>query len=219
MPSKPTTSKTGKIRWSQDLRRSLYSTLVTLFGPYDSWTEANPSGLDDFCATFARRHGASNAGAVRLQMTYAITQPKARGYKVAEYYALNKAAAVETGFLARREAWASDVSTTYQPIACETLLHGFYFNLPHQPDEQSDYLEKFTRDGFKNGMEFDNYDKSRLTVACEGLLRLTLALHTQQLRVPGVVVGVGHYEAILAALDEVRRGFERLRDRLPRDRS
>jgi hypothetical protein len=93
--------------WTGDVRRVLYTRLVGLFGPSEEWKKKSSpgGGLDrdfqKFCELFAQVVGAKSADAVKHQIRFALpeTQRGSNWGRQAQTAILNKAAALETGFI------------------------------------------------------------------------------------------------------------------------
>jgi hypothetical protein len=97
--------------WTGDVRRVLYQRLVELFGPLSQWQRTNTPGgkqdaeFDQFCEDFARVVGANSAEAVRMQIRYAMPETDSGSIWEegrARTAILNKAAALEAGFIENR---------------------------------------------------------------------------------------------------------------------
>lgn len=97
--------------WTGDVRRVLYMRLVRQFGSSDKWKNSNSPGrgrdseFDRFCQAFASVVGAKSGGAVKHQIRFAMPETT-RGSKLgrhAQTAILNKAAALETGFITDRQ--------------------------------------------------------------------------------------------------------------------
>jgi hypothetical protein len=97
-------------KWTHELRVAMYSRLLAQFGPYSQWgTVAYPSGrkseleevLKELAADFSRRANKTfEWTALEQQMKWGITrQGPVKNGGFAYQYILNKAAALETGFL------------------------------------------------------------------------------------------------------------------------
>ena len=103
-------------KWSQELRFTLYARLTCEFGPFSSWKKSDhPDGrkerfdevLAELAAYFERQTGDSfEASAVKMQMKWAVTvQGEVKRHQVREYV-LNKAAALDAGFIKSSELQA-----------------------------------------------------------------------------------------------------------------
>jgi hypothetical protein len=97
--------------WTQEMREILYSRLLQDFGPYAEWDGTRrPHGkktqfdrmLGDLAKKFSRMAGQTiTARAVEHQIAWGLTtQSEMRDRSRARNYILNKAAALEVGFLA-----------------------------------------------------------------------------------------------------------------------
>src|SRR5271165_1554918 len=102
------------MKWTQEMRRKLYSRLVKDFGPYHLWgTKTEPQGtkvqFDEVLAELAKEFSKEAgriilASAVQAQFNWAtssrkeiIDQSRVRGF------VLNKAAALDAGFIAKAD--------------------------------------------------------------------------------------------------------------------
>jgi hypothetical protein len=93
--------------WTGEVRRVLYARLVRQFGPSIKWKKASSPGrgLDEefekFCEAFAHAMGAKSGDAVRHQIRFALpeTEHGSTWGRHAQTAILNKAAALETGFI------------------------------------------------------------------------------------------------------------------------
>jgi hypothetical protein len=96
--------------WTGEVRRVLYSQLTRQFGEYAEWEKANSPGrgLDDdydsFCEAFANSVGAESADAVKHQIRFAMPESieGSTWGRHAQTAILNKAAALEAGFIGDR---------------------------------------------------------------------------------------------------------------------
>ncbi len=97
--------------WTGDVRRVLYRRLVERFGAFDNWVGTSSPGpghdenFNQFCDDFARVVGAKSGDAVKHQIRFAM--PESAGGSVwqeghARTAILNKAAALESGFIENR---------------------------------------------------------------------------------------------------------------------
>jgi len=97
--------------WTGDVRRVLYQRLVQLFGPSGQWEKSNSPGrgldeeFDRFCTVFAEAVGAKSGDAVKHQIRFALpeTQRGSTWGRHAQTAILNKAAALEMGFIEDRQ--------------------------------------------------------------------------------------------------------------------
>ena len=96
--------------WTGEARRLLYARVVELFGTYAKWEKsASPGrGLDrafeKFCKDFAKVVGANSGDAVQHQIRFALPETANGSYwepSLAPNAILNKAAAIEVGFIRR----------------------------------------------------------------------------------------------------------------------
>jgi hypothetical protein len=91
--------------WTGDVRRLLYRRLVELFGPYEEWQKAASPGkerdeeFDAFCNVFAQTVGAKSGRAVEYQIRFALPETESGRATQAQAAILNKAAALEAGFI------------------------------------------------------------------------------------------------------------------------
>lgn len=112
------TQRTGKRgraeKWTQDLRRIVYARIVMEFGPYDKWGKTDyPDGreqryedvLAEIAAFLSRLTGTEfKPSAVRQQVNFGRTrQQSVFDQSRARTLILNKAAALEMGFIHSRE--------------------------------------------------------------------------------------------------------------------
>jgi len=104
----PKKSSAGQIKWTQELRKVLYARLVMEFGSYDTWGNSrSPSDVtrykkvtEELAEYFTNLTGDSFAAtAVRQQVDWACTKQDGIKASHARTFILNKAAAVEMGFL------------------------------------------------------------------------------------------------------------------------
>jgi hypothetical protein len=93
--------------WTGDVRRTLYKQLVKRFGPYSTREKTSSPGrnldteYEEFCENFARTVGAKSGNAVAHQVRFAMPETT-RGStweRQAQTAILNKAAALEAGFI------------------------------------------------------------------------------------------------------------------------
>ena len=100
-------------KWTQDLRRIMYARLVMEFGPYDQWKKTDyrdgkkeryEEVLTELANYFSALGGARfDASAVRQQVNFGRTrQESVLSQSHARSFILNKAAALETGFIQSR---------------------------------------------------------------------------------------------------------------------
>lgn len=146
-------AKTNKNqKWTHELRVKMYSRLLAEFGPHAEWgTFAYPSGrkgrlkevLKELAVEFTRSTGKTFAWtALDQQMIWGITrQGRVKNAAFASQYILNKAAALETGFLKTSE------------------LSGF---VHLQPDITEPNEQQFDPVASEQGDEFENSDRSEI---------------------------------------------------------
>jgi hypothetical protein len=97
--------------WTGDVRRVLYMRLVKQFGPSAGWKKVNSPGrgrdseFERFCEAFANVVGAKSGGAVKHQIRFAMPETKhgSKWGRHAQTAILNKAAALEAGFIKDRQ--------------------------------------------------------------------------------------------------------------------
>ena len=93
--------------WTGSVRRLLYRRLVQLFGNSGSWEKTGSPGrgfdesYDEFCEAFAKTVGAKSGAAVKHQIRFAmpVSEKGTTWDRHAQTAILNKAAALETGFI------------------------------------------------------------------------------------------------------------------------
>lgn len=93
--------------WSGDVRRLLYRRLGKLFGPSEKWEKGGSPGrgldpeYEEFCTGFAEVVGAKSGDAVKHQIRFAMPESEhgSTWGRHAQTAILNKAAALETGFI------------------------------------------------------------------------------------------------------------------------
>lgn len=146
-------AKTNKNqKWTHELRVKMYSRLLAEFGPHTDWgTFAYPSGrkdrlkevLKELAVEFTRSTGKTfEWTALDQQMIWGITrQGRVKNAAFASQYILNKAAALETGFLKTSE------------------LSGF---VHLQPDIAEPNAQQFDPVASEQGDEFENSDRSEI---------------------------------------------------------
>ena len=102
------------VKWTQDMRRTLYGRLASEFGPYAGWGKSSyPVGrkaefekaLRDLAEYFRWHDGETfKPAAIHLQMRWAVTRQRTvENAGFAYQYILNTAAALETGFVSSKE--------------------------------------------------------------------------------------------------------------------
>jgi hypothetical protein len=146
-------AKTNKNqKWTHELRVKMYSRLLAEFGPHSGWgTFAYPSGrkdrlkevLKELAVEFTRSTGKTfEWTALDQQMIWGITrQGRVKNAAFASVYILNKAAALETGFLKTSE------------------LSGF---VHLQPDIAEPNEQQFDPMALEQGDEFENSDRPEI---------------------------------------------------------
>ncbi len=101
-------------KWTHELRRIMFERLVREFGSYDTWGKSEyPSGrkkryaevLDELRNCFECLTGKSFAtDAIEQQIAFGFTKQQSRlGSSHARSFILNKAAALEAGFIKTRQ--------------------------------------------------------------------------------------------------------------------
>jgi hypothetical protein len=98
--------------WTATVHRLLYARVVKLFGAYDKWEKKTSPGrgLDAdytaFCEAFAKVVGANSGEAVKHQIAFALPSTSNGSTWSRDHHAqvaiLNKAAALEEGFIANK---------------------------------------------------------------------------------------------------------------------
>ena len=93
--------------WTGEVRRVLYQRLVQRFGPYRQWTKSHSPGgqheeaYEAFCSAFAEAVGAKSSNPAKLQIRFAMPESESGSTwgRQIQTAILNKAAALETGFI------------------------------------------------------------------------------------------------------------------------
>ncbi len=99
------------MKWTQDIRRIVYARLVMEFGPYSEWKlkqrpeqdEARYDAVVEELARYLKSITGEDfaASAVKAQVNWGCTeQATVKDQSHARNFVLNKAAALETGFIA-----------------------------------------------------------------------------------------------------------------------
>ena len=105
------------VKWTPEIRKLLYENLVKEFGPYSEWTENDRIPNDktkyyEFLRNWAKILSTTTGkkfteDSIRMQINWALTSQEnitaAKGYgqSFMSYYILNKAVALEVGFITR----------------------------------------------------------------------------------------------------------------------
>jgi hypothetical protein len=116
--------------WTGDIRRVLYHQLVKKFGPYDQWEKVSSPGgnrdkeFEKFCDSFAEAIGAKSGEAVQHQIRFAQpeTPNESTWSRQAQTAILNKAAALEAGFIEDKHLPDLAVGREKQPVLKEEDL-------------------------------------------------------------------------------------------------